>query len=245
LPWRSSPLATAFAAHVFSDVPDGAFYAAPVEWAFENEITTGTSATTFSPLDNVTRGESVTFLQRYEDNVVQPALAKKADFSNVRSLAESDALLAAKADADDIYTQAEVDALLAAKANASDVPETNVASAAHSPNLSLNGGDRIVVNTNIFTSGTSSLLVTAAVEVSGNGGDNDNMNCNLQVNNTNGLRQSLSLGNNTVVNRGVLTMTQAFPVSAGTHTVFAECNESQVSAMVVDSASIVVLAIDS
>lgn len=67
--------ATALATHVFDDVPDGAFYAAPVEWAFDNEITTGTSPTTFSPLDDVTRGESVTFLQRYHDNVVVDAIA--------------------------------------------------------------------------------------------------------------------------------------------------------------------------
>jgi hypothetical protein len=41
--------ATAVATHIFTDVPDGAFYADPVEWAFNNEITTGTSATTFEP----------------------------------------------------------------------------------------------------------------------------------------------------------------------------------------------------
>lgn len=67
--------ATALASHVFDDVPDGAFYAAPVEWAFDNGITTGTSPTTFSPLDDVTRGESVTFLKRYHDNVVEAAIA--------------------------------------------------------------------------------------------------------------------------------------------------------------------------
>ena len=66
--------ATALASHVFDDVPDGAFYANPVEWAFENDITTGKSPTSFAPLDGVTRGESVTFLQRYNDNVVEPAL---------------------------------------------------------------------------------------------------------------------------------------------------------------------------
>lgn len=67
--------ATALATHVFDDVPDGAFYAVPVEWAFDNEITTGTSPSTFSPLDDVTRGESVTFLKRYHDNVVVDAIA--------------------------------------------------------------------------------------------------------------------------------------------------------------------------
>ncbi|RMH78432.1 MAG: hypothetical protein D6683_07615, partial [Actinomyces sp.] len=52
-------------------------------------ITTGSPAgsRTFKPEDPVTRGESVTFLKRYDDNVVQPALA-------------------------DRYTKAEVDALV-------------------------------------------------------------------------------------------------------------------------------------
>lgn len=71
--------ATAYATHIFDDVPDHAFYAGAVEWAFDNEITTGKSPTEFAPLDNVTRGESVTFLQRYDTNVVQPALDDKAD----------------------------------------------------------------------------------------------------------------------------------------------------------------------
>ena len=66
--------ATAVATHVFSDVPDDRFYADPVEWAAANLITTGTGPTTFEPDRNVTRGESVTFLKRYDDNIVQPAL---------------------------------------------------------------------------------------------------------------------------------------------------------------------------
>lgn len=58
---------SAMAFHVFDDVPDDKFYADPVEWAFDNGITTGKTATTFAPDDNVTRGESVTFLQRYHN----------------------------------------------------------------------------------------------------------------------------------------------------------------------------------
>jgi hypothetical protein len=65
--------ATAYATHVFDDVADGAFFADPVEWAFDNGITTGKSATQFAPTDGVTRGESVTFLKRYHDNVVAPS----------------------------------------------------------------------------------------------------------------------------------------------------------------------------
>ena len=63
--------ATAWATHVFSDVDDTRFYAGPVEWAFDNGITTGKSPTIFDPEGNVTRGESVTFLKRYNDNVVE------------------------------------------------------------------------------------------------------------------------------------------------------------------------------
>ena len=59
---------------VFTDNPSGTYYHDPVEWAYDNEITTGTSATTFSPMDPVTRGQNVTFAYRYDQNIVQPAL---------------------------------------------------------------------------------------------------------------------------------------------------------------------------
>ena len=62
------------ATHTFADVPDGTYYTAAVEWAGDNGITTGTSATTFSPDDSVTRAQNVTFAHRYDQNVVQPAL---------------------------------------------------------------------------------------------------------------------------------------------------------------------------
>ena len=68
--------ATAFATHSFSDVEDGTYYTAAVEWAADKGITTGTSATTFSPDDDVTRAENVTFAYRYDQNVVQPALTE-------------------------------------------------------------------------------------------------------------------------------------------------------------------------
>jgi hypothetical protein len=66
--------ATAWATHVFDDVDDARFYADPIEWAADNGITTGTSPTTFEPDRGVTRGESVTFLKRYHDNLVTPAI---------------------------------------------------------------------------------------------------------------------------------------------------------------------------
>ena len=48
----------------FTDVPDGTYYTDAVLWAAEQGITSGTSATTFSPNKPCTRGEFVTFLYR-------------------------------------------------------------------------------------------------------------------------------------------------------------------------------------
>lgn len=48
----------------FTDIPDTADYASAVAWAVENEVTSGTSATTFSPDNVCTRGQIVSFLYR-------------------------------------------------------------------------------------------------------------------------------------------------------------------------------------
>jgi hypothetical protein len=48
----------------FQDVSAGAYYYDAVQWAVEQKITEGTSATTFSPLKSCTRAEVVTFLWR-------------------------------------------------------------------------------------------------------------------------------------------------------------------------------------
>lgn len=50
----------------FTDVPVTAFYADAVKWAVDEEVTKGTSATTFSPAAGCTRGQVVTFLWRAE-----------------------------------------------------------------------------------------------------------------------------------------------------------------------------------
>ena len=49
----------------FTDVKEGSYYYKAVLWAYENGITTGTSATTFDPKKTCSRGEVVTFLWRY------------------------------------------------------------------------------------------------------------------------------------------------------------------------------------
>ena len=48
----------------FTDVPAGSPYATAVAWALANEVTTGATATTFSPAKICNRGEIVTFLYR-------------------------------------------------------------------------------------------------------------------------------------------------------------------------------------
>lgn len=48
----------------FTDVKDTDYFANAVAWAYNNNVTTGTSATTFGPYDNCTRGQVVTFLWR-------------------------------------------------------------------------------------------------------------------------------------------------------------------------------------
>ena len=55
---------TASGSTSFTDVPANAFYADAVNWAVANNVTNGTSATTFSPNADCTRAEIVTFLYR-------------------------------------------------------------------------------------------------------------------------------------------------------------------------------------
>lgn len=56
----------------FTDVSSSAYYYDAVMWAVENDVTNGTSKTTFSPDMTVTRGQTVTFLYR---NAGSPAVS--------------------------------------------------------------------------------------------------------------------------------------------------------------------------
>ena len=49
----------------FTDVHEGDYFYQPVLWAVENDITAGTSDTTFSPSQTCTRGQIVTFLYKH------------------------------------------------------------------------------------------------------------------------------------------------------------------------------------
>ncbi len=52
------------AASSFVDVPKGAYYEEAINWAVENNITSGTDSTHFSPNQSCTRAQAVTFLWR-------------------------------------------------------------------------------------------------------------------------------------------------------------------------------------
>ena len=62
--WRYDG-STAASGSGFDDVASDAYYAGAVAWAASEGITSGTSATTFSPNNDCTRGQIVTFLYRY------------------------------------------------------------------------------------------------------------------------------------------------------------------------------------
>ncbi|MCH5353518.1 MAG: S-layer homology domain-containing protein [Acutalibacter sp.] len=68
-------------ANPFTDVTSDKYYYKAVLWAVENKVTSGTSATTFSPNSTCTRGQIVTFLW----NAAGKPTASGAAFSDVPS----------------------------------------------------------------------------------------------------------------------------------------------------------------
>ena len=62
-----------------TDVVSGSYYEKAVAWAIENGVTTGTTATTFSPDATCTRAQAVTFLAR----ALNAKTASAAEFSDV------------------------------------------------------------------------------------------------------------------------------------------------------------------
>ena len=62
--WRSQKSPASDSVNPFTDVAADAYYANAVLWAAENGVTSGTTATTFSPNNNCTRAQIVTFLYR-------------------------------------------------------------------------------------------------------------------------------------------------------------------------------------
>jgi SpoIID/LytB domain protein len=62
--WRLAGMPASTSEIPFTDVAAGRYYTQAVAWMFEHKITTGTTATEFSPEDPVTRGQIATFLWR-------------------------------------------------------------------------------------------------------------------------------------------------------------------------------------
>lgn len=69
----------------FTDIPAGRYYTDAVAWAVASGITKGTSATTFSPGNDCTRAQIVTFLWRSQD---RPIASAKASFSDMPTTAD-------------------------------------------------------------------------------------------------------------------------------------------------------------
>lgn len=65
----------AMAAHPFEDVPDGEWFSDAVEWAYDNNLTTGKTPTTFNGWDTMNRYEGVTLFDRYNTEIVEPLVA--------------------------------------------------------------------------------------------------------------------------------------------------------------------------
>ena len=62
--WRSQKSPAAGTVNPFTDVAADAYYTGAVLWAAENGITGGATSATFSPNNDCTRAQIVTFLYR-------------------------------------------------------------------------------------------------------------------------------------------------------------------------------------
>ena len=69
----------------FTDVESGRSFSQAVLWAYENDVTTGTSDTTFSPFKEVTRGQVAAFLWRAFDKPIPEASNPFEDVPEGRS----------------------------------------------------------------------------------------------------------------------------------------------------------------
>lgn len=78
----------------FTDVPAGKWYAAPVAWAVENNITNGATTTTFAPTDSCTQEQILTFLYRAQRNTSDtPAPASAEDMAAAVSWAREQGMI--------------------------------------------------------------------------------------------------------------------------------------------------------
>lgn len=67
--------------HPFTDVPAGVYYSDAVRWAYKNNIINGTTSTTFSPGNAVTREQTATILYRYQDKYGDPIPSSQMNYN--------------------------------------------------------------------------------------------------------------------------------------------------------------------
>lgn len=79
--WRAAGSPSVSGNNPFNDVQPGDYWYDAVLWAVSKGITTGTSATMFSPNDSCTRGQTVTFLYRNADSPATTGATVFADVS--------------------------------------------------------------------------------------------------------------------------------------------------------------------
>ncbi len=79
--WRLAGEPEASAQAPFTDVPSDSFYAEAVNWAWENQVVNGTSATTFSPNQELSREQLATILYRYTGTVLGLDVSARAELS--------------------------------------------------------------------------------------------------------------------------------------------------------------------
>ncbi len=64
--WRYAGRPAADGPNPFADVDPSSYFTEAVAWAYENGVTTGTSASTFTPNRLVTRVQFAAFLSRFD-----------------------------------------------------------------------------------------------------------------------------------------------------------------------------------
>lgn len=79
-PWRTAGSPKVEGENPFTDVTPDSYYYDAVLWAVEQGITSGTTATTFSPNATCTRAQAVTFLYRYEKS---PTVSSGNTFTDI------------------------------------------------------------------------------------------------------------------------------------------------------------------
>jgi hypothetical protein len=120
--------------------------------------------------------------------------------------------------------------------------KTASASAERTADLALTTSNQTIVQASITLTGPRSVSVTAAIDVSSDGGDNDNVNCNTTIAGTDGIRMSQQVMDSGLADVASFGLTQRASLPAGTHTVLLECNEGVTSNTTVDDAAITAIA---